>query len=94
VFAPPGARFSVGLMGAVLIGWAIAIFGIVDVAPQAGAKIWHWLTLSMVVWFIIDSAISWTNGFRLNLVTNGVFVLTYFVPLFASGVLGRKTALS
>ena len=46
----------------------------------------------MVVWHVIDSAISGASGAPANAVSNTVFLLTFLTPIMASGVLGAVTA--
>ncbi len=43
----------------------------------------------MLAWFVTDSTLSVATGFGLNVVPNIVFLVTFFVPLFASGALER-----
>ncbi len=78
------------MLGAVLIGWAIAILGLIDAAHRVGAPAWRMLTLSIVVWYFIDSIISVALGFPVNAASNRVFLVTFLVPILASGVLGDR----
>ena len=88
----PAFRFTLGVLGGVMVGWAIAIFGMLKAAETASHTIWTWLTGSMIVWFVVDSALSVATGFWMNGVTNGVFLVGYLIPVLASGVLsGRST---
>jgi hypothetical protein len=84
-----GLRFTVGVLGAVLIGWAIAIYALIAAADSAGAPAWRGLTASMASWFVIDCTISVLSGFPLNAAANTVFLVTYLVPVIVSGVLGQ-----
>lgn len=81
-------RFTAALLGAVMIGWAIALFGLIAAAETVGAQAWRALTMSVVIWYGIDSAISIGSGFALNALSNTGFLVTYLIPIFASGVLG------
>jgi hypothetical protein len=84
-------RFTCGVLGAVMIGWALTIFATVDAAEKLGAPVWRALTTAMVVWYVIDSAISVATGAPVNAVSNTVFLITYLAPILASGVLGGAT---
>lgn len=78
------------MLGAVLIGWAIAILGLIDAAHRVGAPAWRMLTLSIVVWYFIDSIISVALGLSRERGVNRVFLVTFLVPILASGVLGDR----
>lgn len=80
-------RLTASLLGAVMIGWAICIFGIVDAAAVAGAPAWRMLTLSVVVWYVVDSAASLALGAPLNALSNTGFLVTFLAPIAGSGVL-------
>jgi hypothetical protein len=86
----PGMRFSVALMGAVTIGWGLTILFLLPAIHAAGAPAWRGLTAALVIWFVIDGALSASTGFALNNVPNTALAIAYLVPVLASGVL--KTA--
>ena len=86
----PMARFAFGLMGCVTIGWALLIFGAVNWGGVLGAPVWQWLTASFVVWYLIDGFVSVSTGFWLNAVSNSVLLITYLVPVLASGALRKR----
>ncbi len=83
----PGFRFSVAVLGAVMIGWGMTILALVRVADAAPSASWWGLTASMLIWFAIDSGLSITTGFPLNALSNSVFLILYLIPVIASGVL-------
>ncbi|MDX2274851.1 MAG: hypothetical protein NW206_05310 [Hyphomonadaceae bacterium] len=87
----PEVRLTAALLGAVMIGWAIAIFGLVSAAETAGAPAWRTLTMSIVVWYAIDSTISVALGAPVNALSNTIFLVTFLIPILASGVLGANT---
>ena len=58
MFDAPGMRFSVGLMGAVTLGWGATILNLLPAIHQAGAPAWRGLTLALAIWFVIDGVIS------------------------------------
>ena len=85
-------RFSLAVMGAVSIGWAVTLFFFVRAAIDLGGQgrpLWDAITASMVSWFVIDSALSVATGFGLNVVPNIALALMYIVGLIASGALKR-----
>jgi hypothetical protein len=82
-------RFTAGVRGAVRSGWAITIFGMIKAAETSGAPVWRALTTAMVVWYVIDSALSIFSGFPLNAVSNTVFLVTFLVPVLATNVLSK-----
>ena len=87
-----GLRFAIAVLGAVMIGWGLVMYGAVRVADRAGPVIWQWMTWAMVVWFVVDSALSVATGFPINAVTNAIFAAGYFVPVLATGVLRSEPA--
>jgi hypothetical protein len=84
-------RFTCGVLGAVMIGWALTIFTLVDVAkrvaPDVSRTIWRGMTMAMMVWFVVDSAISVMTDAPVNALSNTVFLATYLIGVFGSGVL-------
>lgn len=86
-FDAPGMRFSIGLVGAVTIGWGLTILAIVR-TEAGGPALWRWLAGMMIAWFAIDSSISIATGFPLNAVSNTVFLAGFLLPVLASGRFG------
>jgi hypothetical protein len=84
-------RFSVGLMGAVTMGWGLTFWvafkalNLLD--PAQAAPLWRKLTLFALIWYLVDSYISITTGFWMNAVSNTIFMALYLVPLLKSGAL-------
>jgi hypothetical protein len=84
-------RFSVGLMGAVTMGWGLTFWvafkalSLIDAATAA--PLWRKLTLFTLVWYVVDSYISVATGFWMNAVSNTIVMTLYFIPLFKSGVM-------
>lgn len=83
----PGMRFSIALMGAVTMGWGLTILFLLPAIQAAGAPAWRGLTAALVIWFVIDGALSAATGFALNNLPNTALAVAYLVPLMASGVL-------
>jgi hypothetical protein len=77
-------RFGIGLQGALTIGWAFAILAAV---PERAP--WRLITLGMIVWYVIDSAISVVTGVALNALSNTLLVAAFLPPVLGSGVLRR-----
>lgn len=92
MFDQQAVRFGIGLQGALTIGWAITMFTLFSAADAAGAPAWRGMTLALVVWWLIDSAISLATGFALNALSNTLLLIAYLAPVLASGVLGKQTS--
>jgi hypothetical protein len=88
-----GLRFSVGLMGAVTIGWGGTFYAAFKAAhlvdPAKASEIWRIIVTVALVWFAIDSAISIATGFWMNAVSNTVFMTFLLIPILKTGVLRR-----
>ncbi|MDZ7587960.1 MAG: hypothetical protein U5J78_01910 [Parasphingorhabdus sp.] len=87
----PLERFSIGLMGAVTLGWGMTFYAAFQAAyaleASAAARIWRSITIAAVVWYVVDSFISISTGFALNAVSNTLFLIGYFLPILRSGVM-------
>jgi hypothetical protein len=89
-------RFAVGLMGAVTFGWGCCFFAMFSAInkldPAAAAPVWRFATGATLTWYAIDSAISISNGFVLNAVSNSLFLILFLIPIIASrALLGQVT---
>lgn len=85
-------RFSLAVMGAVSIGWAVTLAFIIRAAIQLEDRsrpLWNAISAGMVSWFVIDSTLSVATGFGLNVLPNIALAGMYLVGLFGSGVLRR-----
>ena len=85
-------RFSVGLMGAVTLGWFLTLLATLMATVLLGDRagpVWRWLTLSVVGWYVIDGAISAATGFALNIAPNTLLLVGYLAPVLAAGVMRR-----
>ncbi len=80
-------RFAVGLTGALTLGWGMMMLAVFSRIGQEDAPLWRSLTAAMLVWYLVDSAISVATGFPLNAVSNTVFTVLFLIPVLASGVL-------
>lgn len=81
----PALQFAFGLQGALSIGWALTMMALVNVADSA--PVWRALTVSVAVWYVIDSVISVVTGFPLNAVSNTLLMVAFLTPMLASGTL-------
>lgn len=82
----PALSFSIALMGAVTIGWSLTFYAAFEAAHALGAqsgRIWRLITVSVVVWYVIDGALSALTGYALNIASNTVLLIGYLIPLFA-----------
>ena len=88
-------RFSLAVMGAVSIGWAVTLFALVGAAidqPQNARPLWNAISAGLAVWFVIDSALSVATGFGLNVAPNIALAGMYGIGLAGSGALKRPEA--
>jgi len=78
-------RLLYGIMSAVMIGWFTMIAWIAAVPFRRGER-WAWMAIdsSLLVWFVLDSAISAQIGMPLNVVLNLVFLVLFAIPLAAT----------
>ena len=83
-FAAPGMRISVSLVGAVMLGWGFAMLAVWR-AKGADPVLWRGLAQAVLIWFVVDSALSVMTGFALNAVSNAVFVALFLVPAVKLG---------
>ena len=75
-------RFAFMVMGAVMIGWMVALLAIIAIPFRRGER-WAWWTvaLSMVIWFVVDTSMSLGLGYAPNAALNTVFLGVFVVPL-------------
>jgi hypothetical protein len=91
-FAPsPSLRFSIGLMGAVTMGWGgtlyVAFKALHSLGRAQAAPIWRMLIGVVLAWYGIDSAISAATGFWMNAVSNTLLTILLLIPILRSGVM-------
>lgn len=89
MFDHSAVRFGLGLQGALTIGWALTIFALLNAAKTLGAPLWRALTVSLLVWYVVDSAISIVTGFWINAISNTALMVAFAIPIVASGALKR-----
>ena len=87
----PPMRFSLGVLGAVSIGWSLTLLAAVNAANQLDRKlakrIWIQVTGAVLTWYVIDSCLSVATGFGLNVIPNTVLMAGFLFPVIRSGVL-------
>lgn len=92
-------RFTLALLGAVTIGWSLTLWTTMQAAfklnDEEATTIWKLLTLSLLTWFVIDSALSIHTGFGRNALVNTLFLIGFLLPMIKSGSLqGNKGAIA
>ncbi len=83
-------RFSLAVMGAVTIGWAVTAAATIQAAILLGersAPIWRGLVAGVLVWFVIDTPMSIATGYGMNAIPNLVLLATFLLPIIRSDVL-------
>ena len=90
----PALRFSLAVMGAVTLGWALTFYAAFSAAaalgPQ-GRSAWRVVTVAVAGWYVIDCWLSIATGFALNAVPNTLLLAGYPAPVWRSGVLGARS---
>lgn len=84
-------RFSEAVLGAVTLGWGltlIAAIGAANLLGDRGRPVWGMIVASVVVWWVVDCALSMATGYGLNAVPNTVFLAAFLAPILRSRVLG------
>jgi hypothetical protein len=77
--------FVYGILGAVMIGWMVALLFILLSGFRCKQRwAWYAIATSIVIWFAIDSSMSLVTGFWQNAAFNLVFLLAFSIPLVAT----------
>lgn len=91
----PHLRFSLAVMGPVTLGWCFALIAAVKVSEDLNENnqkmLWLWVTIGVLIWFIIDSVLSVATGFWRNVIPNAGYIIAYLVPLLKSKVLSGSS---
>lgn len=88
----PAMRFTLGVLGAVSIGWGLTVLMVMLPAMALGASaraVWIGITVGVASWFVIDSCLSVATGFGLNVVPNIALLVGYLIPVLASGRMNK-----
>lgn len=74
--------FVYGVLGATITGWGIFIAFIARY-PFKAKEPWAWYCIAtgVIVWFLVDTAISLRFGVRFNVMVNTLFVVLALLPL-------------
>lgn len=73
------------ILGAVMLGWGCALLFIVLGPLRRGSRdAWNTLVISLVAWFIPDTAFSLWSGFWPNAILNLVLATLFAIPLSAT----------
>lgn len=86
----PEMRFTLGILGAVTMGWAVTLYAAIKAGAERGAQggpIWRLTALGVASWYVVDSALSIATGYPLNAVSNTVLAGAFLIPVWRSGVL-------
>lgn len=77
--------FVNAVLGGVMMGWMTAILYVLVTSFRHGETTgWNIITVSLAIWFVIDSSASIATGFAENAVLNLGFLLMFAVPLAAT----------
>ena len=84
-------RFSIGLMGAITVGWGLTLLYYIRMAHNnnEGNRVWRQLAFVVIVWYALDGYISYRTTFTLNIASNTVFALGLLFPLWINKKLRR-----
>ncbi len=72
----------VSVSGTIIAAWGIAMLFLI-IYPLQRKELWSWraLTISLLVWFSLDTYVSTYYGITINALVNVVFGLQFFAPL-------------
>lgn len=91
----PALRFSLALMGAVTLGWGATVLAVVrvtgDLPEGAALALWRGITVAIVLWYFVDSALSVATGFWRNALSNTVLIGWYLL-LMRRGAAARAAS--
>lgn len=74
-----------GVLGAVMLGWAtLMLWVICGPFRRAESGAWGMLSVSLLVWFVPDTAFSLWTGFWQNALFNLLFAICYAIPLLCT----------
>ncbi len=79
----PALRFSLALMGAVTLGWGATVLAVVrgtgDMPAAQALALWRGITAALLLWYVVDSALSVATGFWRNALSNTVLIGWYLL---------------
>ena len=84
----PVSRLILGIAGGLMSGWGVLMLKLAGeglrTAPELSLRL---IRMSILSWFVVDSAASWVAGAPLNIVGNAVFLVLFLWPV---AILGRR----
>lgn len=84
-------RFSIGLMGAVSIGWGATLLlfikRLVTLPAETAAPLWRGMLYATIIWYVVDGVISVATGFAWNVASNSGLLALLVIALAKSGAL-------
>lgn len=84
-------QFVNGVLGAVMIGWMVAIVLLVQGPFRRGERFgWDAIAASVAVWFVVDTSFSLIHGVGGNAMLNALVASGFAVPLVATYRLFRR----
>jgi len=79
----PVLRFSLALMGAVTLGWGATVLAVVrgtgEMPAAQALALWRGITAALLLWYVVDSALSVATGFWRNALSNTVLIGWYLL---------------
>lgn len=83
--AAPYLSFVYGVLGAVMLGWAVLMMMVVEGPFRRGERAgWTMIALPFGTWFVVDTTWSLATGYWQNAVLNACFALAFAIPLAAT----------
>ena len=79
----PEGRLVMAILAGVLVGWGVLIWLLSDTLLHASPDLVRRLvTMSIVVWFLVDSVASLLAGAPVNVTSNTAFLVALLAPLW------------
>ena len=77
--------FLQAILGSVMIGWAVLLLYVIYVPfRRLETSAWNMIAVSLIVWFVPDTAFSLLSGFWQNAILNTVLLVVFAIPLAAT----------
>lgn len=78
-------KFTFGVLGAVMVGWMVVILRLLLGGFRRGEReAWDTIALSIVIWYVVDTAFSLAMGYPANAVFNTLVFIAFAIPLGAT----------
>jgi hypothetical protein len=86
--------FAHGVLGAVMIGWMVALMSLI-LGAFGQRSTWNAITFSALTWYVVDTGFSLYSGVVANALFNTVFLVLFAIPLAATyGQFQHRASLS